>query len=186
MLKISRRIPLLRDDSLHPTEAASHHDDVGVEDGVAAGWVPAGRVRRIHDYTHFEAPWKMSLVAGLAWASFALTALLLDTEQLWWTLVPFVAATLVSLVAFAGWFPPERIELDVVGRRLLRVPHRGATFTLAFDDITHLELLGQPGEVQTLLAAPSGLTIYRSRHPQRAERVGRKLSKLLGVPLQNE
>ena len=168
-----------------PTEASSEHDaKTDIELGVA-NWRPVGSVHRFHDYTSFSPPWLSTAAAIAMWLGAAYVALSLDDMLV----AVFVAlgAVLMSIVAYAGWFPKDRLEVDMVGCRLLRVPPsnkdrtRDTPFALSLAEIQRVQIDERQDDVH-VIAQPVRLSIYSAKREARARRVARKFSALTKIP----
>ena len=201
-----------------PQAQGQHPVDTSTEDP----WKPVGKVTKFYDYTYFSWPWISTPAALATWGLFVYmvmdflgyshqtgTLSFPGLDNLAILAVPFVVAIVLSFVAYIGWFPNDRLEIDVQGRHLFRVPppiqYEEASFKLGFDEISALQVRQRQvvlvrrrrdhagrghrelksAVIYDLVTLPSDKSILASRRAGRCRRAAAKISQLLRVPLQS-
>lgn len=183
-------------------------------------WKPVGKATKFYDYTLLSWPWISTPAAFITWGLFAYclfdffsssfrtgNSFFPGLDDLAILAVPFVVAAVLSFIAYIGWFPNDRLEIDVKGRRLYRIPppiqYEERSFKLDFAEISAVQLRQREvvlvarrrdgagrahrklkrATIHELVALPTGQSIYTSRRFGGCRRMATKVSQLLGVPL---
>jgi hypothetical protein len=173
---------------------------------------------RFYDYTCPSWPWISTPVALILWGLFiymvldfrsaSLNAgedLIPDFADLTVLSIPVFVAAIFSYVAYIGWFPTARLELNLADRQIHRVPppiqYEEASFELEMGEVSSLQVRARQVfllqrhrdaagrahrkvkgmSIHDVVAQPSGQSIFASRSRGRCRRVASKVGRLLGV-----